>query len=107
MSECPLTRVRNRLGLTRYQLAIAASSSYEAVAGSETARRSFIGLPVLEFLRENCGIDTNALQREFSEWHQSVAEELRAVARARSTPQAAAGHRVTPLRADVLRDGVE
>jgi hypothetical protein len=90
--------------LTRYELALAAKSSYEAIAGSETGRRSFIGVTVLEFLRENCGVDTNALQREFDEWRSSVAEDLRAAARARSSsPQAAAGCKVQPLRHDAFR----
>jgi hypothetical protein len=97
MRECPLKKVREQLGLTRYQLALAAKSHYEAVAGSETGRRSFIGTPVLSFLKNDCGIDTNALQKEFNEWFQEEVEKVRAEAaeRARAnrgdTPRAEVG----------------
>lgn len=94
MRECPLTRERNRLGFSRYELAAAAETHYEAIAGAEAGRRSFIPVPVLNFLCEFCGVDVVSLQREFSEWYQELVEKLRAdaAARARAIPNGAAGH---------------
>ncbi len=87
MQVCPLTVERERLGLTRYKLALGATTYYQRVADAESGRLARIPFPILVFLRDFCGSDIDKLQNEFAAWYAKAGESIRREMKAHAARQ--------------------
>lgn len=76
----PVRRVRQQLGLSTKELAIACGASYSAVHAAETGLSAQVPGPVLNGL-ERIGIDAAAVAGEYVAWRNRQAAEIVRTAR--------------------------
>jgi len=77
MRDCPLTVARERLKLTKHELAQASFISYTRVADAEAGRLPRIPVQVIIFLRDCCEVDVTLLRQDFTAWYVARGDDIR------------------------------